>query len=259
MLENNVLVPILLSTISGLSTVVGAIFIFFIKNRSSRFLTFALGFSAGVMITVSFTDLFPTAEDALIKYLGKYNGLLWAVLFLIIGAFMAYLIDIFIPEEEKKALRSSNNNGALFRVGLISTIALMIHNFPEGIATFVSGYQDVTLGISIAIAISLHNIPEGLAVAMPIYFATKSKGKAIKYAFLSGMTEPIGAILAFLILKPFINELVLGIIFSIVCGIMLYISFGELLPSAQKYNHPRILLVSTFLGIVVMLITNLFS
>ena len=257
MLDKNSIFPLLLSTIAGLSTVIGAVIIFFKKSRNEKFLTFALGFSAGVMITVSFTDLFPTAEAAISKYHGKVNGVLWSILFLLIGALMAHLIDSFIPEEDKGKLPKCENNFDIFRVGLVSTIALMIHNFPEGIATFVSGYQDAALGISVTLAIALHNIPEGIAIAMPIYFATKSRLKAIKYAFLSGMAEPLGSFIAFLCLKPFINELILGIIFAVVCGIMLYISFDELIPSSRKYGHINLSLISIFLGIAIMPITHL--
>lgn len=258
MLDKNSIFPLILSTIAGLSTVLGAIIVFFTKNRNERFLTFALGFSAGVMITVSFTDLFPTAENAISKYHGKVSGILWSILFLLIGALMAYLIDSFIPAEEKGTVPKVKNDFDIFRVGLVSTIALMIHNFPEGIATFVSSYQDTRLGLSVTFAIALHNIPEGIAIAMPIYFATKSRFKAIKYSFLSGMAEPLGALIAFLCLKPFINELILGIIFAVVCGIMLYISFAELIPSSRKYGYTRISLASIFLGICIMPITHLF-
>lgn len=258
MLDKNSIFPLILSTIAGLSTVFGAVIVFFTKNRNERFLTFALGFSAGVMITVSFTDLFPTAENAISKYHGKVSGILWSILFLLIGALMAYLIDSFIPAEEKGTVPKVKNDFDIFRVGLVSTIALMIHNFPEGIATFVSSYQDTRLGLSVTFAIALHNIPEGIAIAMPIYFATKSRFKAIKYSFLSGMAEPLGALIAFLCLKPFINELILGIIFAVVCGIMLYISFAELIPSSRKYGYTRISLASIFLGICIMPITHLF-
>ena len=258
MLDKNSIFPLILSTIAGLSTVLGAVIVFFTKNRNERFLTFALGFSAGVMITVSFTDLFPTAENAISKYHGKVSGILWSILFLLIGALMAYLIDSFIPAEEKGTVPKVKNDFDNFRVGLVSTIALMIHNFPEGIATFVSSYQDTRLGLSVTFAIALHNIPEGIAIAMPIYFATKSRFKAIKYSFLSGMAEPLGALIAFLCLKPFINELILGIIFAVVCGIMLYISFAELIPSSRKYGYTRISLASIFLGICIMPITHLF-
>lgn len=259
MIDRNSLFPLLLSTIAGLSTVLGALIVFFTKDRNERFLTFSLGFSAGVMITVSFTDLFPTAEAAISKYHGKINSILWSILFLLIGALMAYLIDSFIPEGEKEGtIHKLDNNFDIFRVGLVSTIALMIHNFPEGIATFVSGYQDTTLGIAVTFAIALHNIPEGIAIAMPIYFATKSRAEAIKYSFLSGMAEPLGALIAFICLKPFINELILGIIFALVCGIMLYISFAELIPSSRKYGYTRLSLASIFLGVSIMPITHLF-
>lgn len=257
MIHNNSLFPLILSLLAGLSTVIGAIVVFFTKTKNERFLTFALGFSAGVMLTVSFTDLLPTAENSITKYHGKIGGIFWSILFLLIGALMAYLIDIFIPNEDRNKFNNHKTNFELFRIGLVSTIALMIHNFPEGIATFVSGYEDSALGLSVALAIALHNIPEGIAIAMPIYYATKSKFKAIKYAFLSGMTEPLGAFIAFLCLKPFINQLILGIIFAVVSGIMLYISLDELIPSSRKYGHPRLSMASIFLGISIMPLTHL--
>ena len=198
MIDKSSFIPLLLSTLAGLSTVIGAIIVFFTKTKNEKFLTFSLGFSAGVMITVSFTDLFPTAEESIAKYHGELQGVLWSILFLLIGGLIAFLIDSFLPDDEKNSFKESNKNYGLFRVGLVSTIALMLHNFPEGIATFVSGYQDIGLGISVAFAIALHNIPEGIAIAMPIYFSTGSRYKAIKYSFWSGMTEPLGAFLSFL-------------------------------------------------------------
>lgn len=257
MIDKNSIFPLILSCIAGLSTLLGSIIVFFIKTKSKKLLTFALGFSAGVMLTVSFTDLFPAAENAITKFQGKTNGILWSIVFLLIGAFMAFLIDLFIPEEEKSTVPKDDKNFGLYRVGLVSTIALMIHNFPEGIATFVSGYQDITLGIFVTLAIALHNIPEGIAIAMPIYYSTNSRLKAIKYSFLSGIAEPLGAVLSFLILKPFINELILGIVFAIVAGIMLYISINELIPSSRNYGHYKISLFSIFLGISIMPITHL--
>ena len=257
MIDKNSLFPLILSSISGLSTVIGAVLVFFTKTKNNRFLTFSLGFSAGVMITVSFTDLFPAAQEAISKYHGKANGILWSILFMLIGALMAFLIDSFIPDEEKSQVPKDDKNFGLFRVGLVSTIALMIHNFPEGIATFVSGYQDAALGISVTLAIALHNIPEGIAIAMPIYFATKSRAKALKYSFLSGMAEPLGAFISFLFLKPFINDLVLGIVFAVVSGIMMYISFSELIPSSREYGHIKLSLASIFLGVAIMPITHL--
>ncbi len=259
MINNNSIFPLILSTIAGLSTVLGTLIIFFVKNTdSNKILTFSLGFSGGIMLTISFTDLFPTAEAAISKYHGSILGILWTLFFLLIGALISYLIDIFIPAEEKGIVKSSKNNFQLFRLGLVSTIALMIHNFPEGIATFISGYQDMSLGITVAFAISLHNIPEGIAISIPIFYATKSRYEAIKYSFLSGLTEPLGAFIAFLFLKPFINELILGIIFAIVSGIMLYISLNELIPSSRKYDHPKLSIISVFLGIIIMPLSHIF-
>ena len=257
MIDKNSIFPLILSSIAGLSTVIGSVLVFFTKTKNNRFLTFSLGFSAGVMITVSFTDLFPAAQQAITKYHGKINGILWSILFMLLGAIIAFLIDSFIPTEEKSQVPKDDKNFGLFRVGLVSTIALMIHNFPEGIATFVSGDQDVALGISVTLAIALHNIPEGISIAMPIYFATNSRAKALKYSFLSGMAEPLGAFIAFLFLKPFINELVLGIVFAVVSGIMMYISFSELIPSSRQYGHIKLSLASIFLGISIMPITHL--
>ena len=257
MIDKASLFPLLLSTIAGLSTVLGAVIIFFSKTRNEKFLTFSLGFSAGVMITVSFTDLFPTAQEAISKYHGKVNGILWSILFLLIGALMAYLIDIFIPEEEKGTVAKCNNNFDIFRVGLVSTIALMIHNFPEGIATFVSGYQDTSLGIAVTLAIALHNIPEGIAIAMPIYFATKSKYKAIKYSFLSGMAEPLGALMAYIVLKPFISDVMISIVLILVAGIMITLAIEEMLPEANSHNKTKQSILGLIIGLILVIINML--
>lgn len=259
MLEKQVLIPLLLSFFAGLSTVIGTFILFFSKEENKNLITFSLSFSAGVMITVSLTDLFISSEQTLTKYKGPINGILISVLFLFLGIFMALLIDKFIPE---KPISNNNSyltsNEKLYRVGFVSMIALMIHNFPEGIATFISGYQDTSLGISIAIAIALHNIPEGIAIAMPIYYSTKSKVKAFKYTLYSGLSEPLGALLAFLFLKPYINDVIIAIVFSLVAGIMLYISFGELIPAARQYKNHKTYLVSIFIGIFTIILSHIY-
>ena len=256
MLNNQSFIPFLLSLMAGLSTVIGAFIVFFSKSQNKKLITFALAFSAGVMITVSFTDLFVSAEETLSKYNGKLNGVLLSILFLLSGSFVALLIDKFIPDEPKA--NPSEPSGKLYRVGFVSMIALMIHNFPEGIATFVSGYENTTLGISIALAIALHNIPEGISVAMPIYYSTKSKYQAFKYTLFSGLAEPVGALLAFLFLRPYINEIILAIIFAIVSGIMLYISFAELIPASRQYGYHKIYLFSIFLGICIIPLSHIY-
>lgn len=258
MLDQRTLIPLALSCIAGLSTVLGAFVVFFSKSSNKKLITFALGFSAGVMITVSFTDLFPAAEEALSKAHGNIKGLMYTLIFLLIGSLMAFLIDKFIPENNETGMLSSQGkNQNLYRIGLFSMIAIMIHNFPEGIATFVSGYEDISLGIYITIAIMLHNIPEGISIAIPIYCSTNKKGKAFLYTFISGIAEPIGALITLLFLRSFISEILLGITFAIVCGIMLYIAFEELLPGSIETNHKGLYLVSVFLGILIIPISHL--
>lgn len=259
MLDNQSFIPLLLSVLAGLSTVIGAFIVFFSNSENKKLITFSLAFSAGVMITISFTDLLPTAELTLCKYNGKPAGILLSLLFLIIGAFIAMLIDNFIPEQEKKITLNKSSDIKLYRVGFVSMIALMLHNFPEGIATFVSAYENTALGVYIAVAIALHNIPEGISIAMPIYYSTGSKVKAFKYTFYSGMAEPAGAFIAFLFLKPFINDIVLSIIFAIVSGIMLYIAFAELIPASRKYGYYKTYLFSIFLGICIIPISHFWS
>ena len=257
MLDNQSLISLILSLLAGLSTVFGAFIVFFSKSKNKHLITFALSFAAGVMITISFTDLYPTAQETLIKNEGKFYGVIYSLLFMIIGILIAFFIDNFIPDVDKKnSIVPTNNN--LYRVGFVSMIAIILHNFPEGIATFVSGYQNTTLGISIALAIALHNIPEGISIAMPIYYATGSKVKAFKYTFISGIAEPIGALLAFLFLKPFINDIILGIIFAITAGIMLYISFQELIPEAREYGYNKLYIFSLTLGICIIPISHIF-
>ncbi|WP_300384918.1 zinc transporter ZupT [Clostridium sp.] len=253
MLEKNIVIPLMLSVFAGLSTVLGTFIIFVSSKKSNKLITFSLSFSAGVMISVSLTDLLLSSIENLSKIHGASAGIAFSLLFMLIGGFFAFLIDKLIPDDN-----INENNNSLFRVGLVSTVALMIHNFPEGIATFVSGYHNTSLGISIALAISLHNIPEGIAIALPIYYSTKSKLKAFKFTFLSGLAEPLGAFIAFLFLRPYINENVLSIIFSIVAGIMIYISFTELLPKANSYKENYVYITSIFLGLCIIPLSHIY-
>ena len=254
-MDSNGLFPLLLSILAGFSTVIGGLMVLFIKSNNKKFITFALSFSAGIMITLSFTDLFPFAQKTLIEGKGIPKGILLSLLFLVIGLLIAMLIDSVVTEEISI---NSAFDKSLYKVGFISMVALFLHNFPEGIATFMSGYQDTSLGISVAIAISLHNIPEGISISIPIYYSTSSKIKAIKYTFFSGMAEPLGAFLTYLFLKPFINDFTLGIIFAIVAGIMLYIAFQELIPEARNNGYNKIYIFSLILGVCIIPISHIF-
>ncbi len=258
MFENAAARALILSLLAGMSTLLGALIIFITKKKSEKLVTVSLGFAGGVMISVSFMDLLPNANELLTNYGGYKFGILSEVFFLLIGVITAGLLDRFVPHEPEE-----NGDGKvhenLFRVGFVSTMAIGLHNFPEGIATFMAGYENMALGISIAAAIAMHNIPEGISVAMPIYFATGNRMKALKYTFLSGIAEPIGALLAFLVLRPYINELTLGIIFAVISGVMLYIAVEELIPSSRQYGYGREALFATFAGIVLMPLSKLFG
>ncbi len=248
---------LLLSLIAGLSTLLGAAVIIFSNGRNERMLSMALGFAGGIMLSVSFADLYPNAEMLFKSTCSDRLAVAFAVLFLIAGVLIASVIDKFVPHEAYDPLTGEKPHKNLFRVGVVSTIAIGLHNFPEGIATFMAGYKDISLGISIALAISLHNIPEGIAVAMPIYYATNSKKTAVFYTFLSGIAEPVGALCAFLILRPFINDFALGAVFAGVAGIMLYITIEELIPSSRQYGHDKAALCATFCGICLMPLSHI--
>lgn len=248
---------LLLSAAAGFATLLGALIILITKKKSEKLVTVSLGFAAGVMISVSFTDLLPNANTMLAETVGEKWGVLLGVIFLAVGILLAAGLDHFVPHQEYDEATGEAPHNNLFRVGVVSTLAIGLHNFPEGIATFMAGYNDMALGVSIAVAIALHNIPEGISVAMPIYFATGSKKRAFQYTFLSGVAEPIGALLAFLILRPFIRPAVLGALFGIVTGIMLYIAIEELIPSSRQYGHDRYALIATFTGICLMPLTQI--
>lgn len=256
MLESAAGRALLLSLIAGLTTLIGAAMAVITRKKSERLVTVSLGFAAGIMLSVSFTDLFPNATALLADQGGDKLGALWGVLFLVAGMLLAAGIDRFVPHEQYDAATGEAPHQNLFRVGFVSTLAIGLHNFPEGIATFMAGYENAALGLSIALAIALHNIPEGIAVAMPIYFATGSKRRAFYYTFLSGIAEPLGALMAFLLLRPIMNDFFLGAIFAVVSGIMIYISLEELIPSSRQYGYDRAALVSTLAGVCLMPLTH---
>jgi ZIP family zinc transporter len=248
---------LILALIAGMSTLIGAVVTVFTNRKSEKLLTISLGFTAGIMLSVSFTDLFPTANTFLKQAQGNRLGILLAVAFLVVGVILAASLDKLVPHQEYDETLGESPHNNLFRVGFVSMLAIGIHNFPEGIATFMAGYQDAALGISVAVAIALHNIPEGIAVAMPTFYATGSRRKAFKYTFLSGIAEPVGALLAFLVLRPFMSGFLLGAILALVTGIMIYISIEELIPSSRQYGHDREALVSTLIGICLMPLTHI--
>ncbi len=245
-----VFVGLILAFFAGISTVIGSAVVFFIKEMKSSYLTFSLAFSTGVMITVSFIELLPEG----IQTIGYSNAL-----FLFFGgATVVFLIDYFIPHEYiMEKVSKKRKNSKLLKTGLFVGLGLAIHNFPEGFAVFAGNLESLELGIIMAIAIAMHNIPEGIAVSIPVYFATKKKRKAFFVSFLSGIAEPIGALIGALVLLPFLSEALIGASLAFVAGIMVFICFDELLPTAMNHckGNAHLMTFGFLLGSIVMGIT----
>lgn len=269
-----------LTIFAGLATGIGSLIGFFSKKFNPKFLAGALGFSAGVMIYVSLIEIFPKAKVSLeLAYNGK-TGYVFTVIAFFIGMAVIAIIDKVIPEnenphemgnidpehqavghvhqssgvEQKVSIQENNQKDQkkLMRMGVFSALAIAIHNFPEGLATFMGALTEPAMGISIAVAIAIHNIPEGLAVSAPIYYATGNRKKAFLFSFLSGLSEPVGALIGFFILRNFFNDTTLGFIFAGVAGIMVYISLDELLPTAEEYGEHHIAIGGLIAGMIVM-------
>lgn len=261
----------MLTLFAGLSTSVGAMLAFFSKSKNYTILSIGMGFSAGVMIYVSFVEILDKSKDAFSQlYANDLIGESLAVLSFFAGVALSALIDRLIPDDvnphetksssELSELKPQNDssvlkNSSLKRTGIFTALAIGIHNFPEGFATFISALEDPSIGVTIAFAIAIHNIPEGMAVSLPIYHATGDKKSAFWYATLSGLAEPVGAVVGFFLIFPFMGEATLGITFGMVAGIMVYISFDELLPAARVYGNAHTTIVGITIGMLIMAIS----
>ncbi len=252
----NVIAALILTAIAGLSTGIGSAIAYFIRKPKIIYLSFSLGLSAGVMIYVSFMELLPRAIETVTQ--------IWGIAAFFIGIAFIGLIDMLIPEAENphdyKGLNDTTParvDESLMRTALFTALAIGIHNFPEGLATFGTTLNDVKLGVFIAIAIAIHNIPEGISVSMPIFYATGNKNKAFIYSFLSGLAEQIGAGLGFLILLPFLSQHLLASLLAFIAGIMVYVSLDSLLPMAHRYGHGHTVILGIVLGMLVMAVSLL--
>lgn len=255
-----------LTTIAGLATGIGGLLAFFSRpgKDNGRFLSASLGFSGGVMVFISLAELMPEARHALVGEYGSPHGGLLAMLALAAGMVITAVIDKMIPEVENphhvRSEEEFNHAGdasederrKLGRSGLMFALAIGIHNFPEGLATFAGGLSGMDVALPLTCAIALHNIPEGIAIAVPIFYATGNRKKAFMYSLFSGLAEPVGALIGFLILMPFLSATLLAILFAIVAGIMIYITFDELLPMAETYGQRHIVLAGLLLGMLGM-------
>ena len=243
---------LLLSALAGLSTTIGSVLALFVRKPGPRLMTLTLGFSGGVMILVSFVELLPGGIESI--------GFAPANLAFFGGMVAMFLVDALIPHDymaehhhtETESDQDDALQNRLLKTGLFVALGLGIHNFPEGMASFATALSDPRLGTAIAIAIAIHNIPEGLAVSAPIYVATGSRSKAFWWSFISGVAEPVGALLAAAVFMPFLNEAVLGVMLSAVAGIMVFISIDELLPISRAYKEEHLSIVGIIAGMVVM-------
>ncbi len=294
MFSQEVLIAFGLTLFAGLSTGIGSALAFFTKTTNTRFLSVALGFSAGVMIYVAMVEIYFHALESLVGGLGEVRGH-WVTLISFFGGILLIaVIDRLVPmaqnpheirtveevrEEVKEAefleeqrpvfslqaqgvpveavvRKAESREGVkkrkLMRMGIFTAIAIAIHNFPEGLATFIAALTDLSIGIPIAIAIAIHNIPEGIAVSIPVYYATGSRRKAFCFSFLSGLAEPLGALIGWLVLMPYLTDTLFGIIFAGVAGIMVFISIDELLPSAREYGEHHLSIYGLIGGMAVM-------
>lgn len=239
---------LLVSTIAGLSTMLGAFVIFFKCKEQNihKFITASLAFSLAIMIGISITDLIPESTYIILSSYGIGKGIVVSVITFIIG--------IILIKYLHKLMDKTEQANDLYKLGILNMLALILHNFPEGIATFMSSYKDIELGLKLGLAIAFHNIPEGISIAVPIYYATKSKKNALFKTFLSGIAEPIGAILAYIFLSKYITDTFISMILLLVGGIMITLAIKVIYPKARKYNLNKYLYLGLFVGTILILI-----
>ena len=245
----------LISLFAGLSTAVGGLIPLFAKKTNTAFLCFSLGLSAGVMVYISFMELLPEAIGSLSAVYGQRTGYLMSLGFFLLGMAVIALIDKLVPEDENPHEFGHESSGSLKKMGLMSALAIGVHNFPEGLASFMSALADPVSGISIAVAIALHNIPEGMTVSSPVYHSTGSRGRAFIMSLVSGLAEPVGALVGFLFLRSVFTPFTFALIYALVAGIMVYLAFDELLPTAENYGRHHLVIYAVIIGIVLMGLT----
>ncbi len=252
-----------LTMVAGLSTGIGGAIAYFAKSTNTRFLSLSLGFSGGIMIYISFVEIFFKAKNQLVLVWGAQSGYLATIVAFFGGMLLIALIDKFVPEAEnphevhsvEEMNKEEKRKNKLVRLGKYSALVIAIHNFPEGIATFIATLGDLSVGIPIAIAIAIHNIPEGIAVSVPVFYGSGDRRKAFRLSFFSGLAEPVGALIGFFILWPFMTPALFGLVFAAVAGIMVFISIDNLLPTAREYGEHHLTVYGVLTGMAVMAVS----
>jgi len=261
-MDDSIAFAFLLTAIAGCTTGIGSLLAYLTHHTKRNLLSIGLGFSAGVMIFISFVELYSQAEASLVAFYGKVTGGMATAISFFSGMMLIAVIDFLIPSYENpheaglvEDMDRDDGSRQLHRLGVLTALAIGIHNFPEGMATFFAALTDKHVGISIAIAIALHNIPEGISISIPIYYSTGNRKKAFWYSFLSGISEPVGAVVGYLILRPFMTDQMMGIIFAAVAGIMVFISLDQLVPHAKRYSTGHQSVYGLISGMAVMAVT----
>jgi len=269
-MEINLAFAMLLTVLAGLSTGIGSTIAFFIRTPKYSYLAVLLGFSSGVMVYISFTELLGTAI--------RDVGFITANIAFFIGILLIAVIDILVPHEYEEERATSSRLGigeigeqkklglplpltapaksSLMRSGILLALGIAIHNFPEGLVTFTcAAAGDIAFGVMIAVAIAIHNIPEGIAISVPIFYATGSRRRAFSYSFLAGVAEPMGALVGYAILLPFLTPALLSSTLAFVAGVMVYISLDEILPLAHRYGREHLVIIGMVTGMLVMAVS----
>ena len=264
-MRGNIWLAFGITALAGLSTGIGSTIAFFAKKTNTKFLSVSLGFSAGVMIYVSMAELYTSAQKSLQAVMGMKPGSAASAAAFFGGMLLTGIIDRLIPQKDnphefkktEEDLQQSKGSSRLMRTGAFTALAIAVHNFPEGLATFIAALQEPSVALPIAAAVAIHNIPEGIAVSVPIYYATGDRKKAFLYSFASGLSEPAGAAAGWLILRPYMNDTLNGLLFAGTAGIMVFISLDELLPAAREYGEHHLAIYGLTAGMAVIAVSLL--
>ena len=247
-MDRKFIVSLIISTLSGLSTLLGYLIIYIKIKNINKYISFFLTFSFSIMINISIFELIP---EAFIYFSQTYN----VVIAILITSLIFISVNLFINRMSRVVKEKNKESSNLYKVGILSTIVLFFHNVPEGIATFISSYNNIKLGLTLAISIIMHNIPEGMNIAIPIYYSTYNKKKTFKYVMISALAEPFGAIITYVLLYKFINNYFLNIILLVVASIMINISINEIYPESITYNNEKLNKKAFLLGMLFVIMS----
>lgn len=256
MMLSNFIIAFIFTLIAGLATCIGGLLVTFINYKNFNYISILLGLSSGILIVISLIQLYSSSLNSFL-ICNNNMAYIYSSYSLLVGMFICYIINIVLPNKSYiNNMNYSTTELELYKVGILSMITVVIHNFPEGIITFMTTINNPKVGLPIAFAIAVHNIPEGIMISTPIYYSTKSKRKALKYSFLSGISEPVGALCAYMFLYRFMNAFVFGVVYGVVAGVMIFITFNNILPMSYKIGNKRCTVFGIIIGIQLMLLSK---